>query len=57
MQINTMMKQLKLWMLAAILTCGATVFTSCLSDKDDNPSDSGKKEVRVSGFVRLAGAC
>lgn len=32
------MKQTKkLWMLAAILTCGASVFTSCSSDNDDNP--------------------
>ena len=32
------MKQTKkLWMLAAILTCGASVFTSCTSDNDDNP--------------------
>ena len=32
------MKQtLKLWMLVAILTCGASVFTSCSSDNDDNP--------------------
>ena len=32
------MKQtIKLWMLAAILTCGASVFTSCTSDNDDNP--------------------
>ena len=32
------MKQLKLWMLAAILViCGTTVFTSCSSDNDDNP--------------------
>ena len=37
MHVNTIMKQLKLWMLAAILTCGATVFTSCTSDNDDNP--------------------
>lgn len=31
------MKQKRLWMLAAILTiCGATVFTACSSDNDDN---------------------
>ena len=34
------MKQRKLWMLAAILViiCGTSVFTSCTSDNDDNPS-------------------
>ena len=32
------MRKSKLWMLAAILTCGATmVLTSC-SSKDDNPA-------------------
>ena len=32
------MKQVKLWMMAAILTiCGATVFMSC-SSNDDNPA-------------------
>jgi len=25
------------WMLAATLVCGASVFTSCSSDSDDNP--------------------
>ena len=25
------------WMLAATLVCGASVFTSCTSDNDDNP--------------------
>ena len=25
------------WVLAAILVCGASVFTSCSSDNDDNP--------------------
>ena len=29
------MKRLYLWMLAAILICGASVFTSC--DSNDNP--------------------
>ena len=35
-----MRKTKKLWMLAAILViiCGTSVFTSCTSDKDDNPS-------------------
>ena len=44
------MKQtLKLWMLAAILTCGASVFTSCSSDNDDNPvvpTDEGEGLLR-----------
>jgi hypothetical protein len=34
--LPTMMKQAKLWMLAAILICGASVFTACTSN-DDNP--------------------
>ena len=32
-----MRKTKKLWMLVAILICGKSVFTSCTSDKDDNP--------------------
>ena len=31
------MKKSSLWMLAAILVCGSSVFTSCTSDEDDNP--------------------
>ena len=31
-------KQKKLiWLLAAAIVCGASVFTSCSSDEDDNP--------------------
>ena len=33
------MKKLIPWMLAAILICGASVFTSCTSDNDDNPTE------------------
>ncbi|MBP1542267.1 MAG: hypothetical protein ILA25_08915 [Prevotella sp.] len=32
------MKTFRLWMLAATLICGASVFTSCSSDNDDNPA-------------------
>ena len=32
-----MMKRMKLWMMAAILVCGASVFTAC-SSNDDNPA-------------------
>jgi len=32
------MKNLMQWVLAAILICGTSVFTSCSSDNDDNPS-------------------
>ncbi|MBR2776815.1 MAG: hypothetical protein IKD75_06870 [Prevotella sp.] len=40
------MKQLKLWMLAAILICGtAVMFTSCANE--DNPSSSGQEETVV----------
>ena len=31
------MRTIKLWMLAAILICGASVFTACTSDTSDNP--------------------
>ena len=31
------MKQFKLWVLAATLVCGTSVFTSCSSDDNDNP--------------------
>ena len=40
------MRQVKLWMLAAILICGATVFTSCSSDNDDNPAQEQAKKNR-----------
>ena len=32
------MRNLKNWMLAAILICGTGVFTACTSDNDDNPA-------------------
>ena len=32
------MRTIKLWMLAAIMICGASMFTSCLNDTSDNPS-------------------
>ena len=32
------MRTIKLWMLAAILICGASVFTSCTVDNTDNPA-------------------
>ena len=28
---------MKLWVMAATLVCGASIFTSCSSDEDDNP--------------------
>ena len=31
------MKKILNWVLAAILVCGSSVFTSCTSDNDDNP--------------------
>ena len=31
------MKKIMHWMLAAILICGASVFTACTSDNSDNP--------------------
>ncbi len=39
------MKKISLWMMAAILICGATVFTSC-SDSEDNPSQEQAKKDR-----------
>ena len=42
-----MMNKIKQWMLAAILTiCGASVFTSCSSDNDDNPAQEQAKKNR-----------
>ena len=32
------MKKILNWVLAAILTCGASVFTSCTKDASDNPA-------------------
>ena len=32
------MRRIMQWVLAAILVCGTSVFTSCTSDNDDNPS-------------------
>ena len=40
------MKKISLWMMAAILICGATVFTSC-SDSEDNPSQEQAKKNRT----------
>ena len=40
------MKKIMNWMLAAILICGATVFTSC-SDSEDNPSQEQAKKNRT----------
>ena len=37
------MRKLKKWMLAAILICGASVFTACTSNKDDDPAPSTPK--------------
>ena len=37
------MKKIFNWLLAAILICGATVFTSCSSDTSDKPAQTGKK--------------
>ena len=39
------MKKIMNWMLAAILICGATVFTSC-SDSEDNPTQEQAKKNR-----------
>ena len=39
------MKKFFIWVLVAILICGACVFTCC--SNDDNPSDGSKKEVRI----------
>ena len=32
------MREMKKWMLAAILVCGTSVFTACTSDNDDTPA-------------------
>ena len=38
------MKRMYAWMLAAILICGASVFTSCI-DNDDNPATAQEEDV------------
>ena len=39
------MKKMMHWVLAVTLVCGATVFTACSSDNDDNPAvDDGLAE-------------
>ena len=35
------------WMLAAILVCGAGVFTSCTNDSEDNPAQEQAKKNRL----------
>ncbi len=40
------MKKYFNWVLAAILVCGATVFTACSSDNDDNPGQEQAKKNR-----------
>jgi len=45
------MKKAKLWMLAAILICGATVFTSCTSGNDDNPASDSLTEKVVGKWI------
>ena len=43
-----MKKKFFYWMMAAILVCGASVFTSCSSDNDDNPT---QPELDVAGKI------
>ena len=40
------MKKFMNWVLAATLICGASVFTSCSSDNDDNPAQEQAKKNR-----------
>ena len=40
------MKKMMNWVLAAIITCGASVFTSCTNDSSDNPSQEQAKKDR-----------
>ena len=42
------MKKIMNWMMAAILVCGASVFTSCTNDTSDNPVPApGKNSITV----------
>ena len=45
------MKKLMQWMLAAILVCGASVFTSCTSDNDDNPTEEEQFEQEMTAAM------
>ncbi|MBR0263589.1 MAG: hypothetical protein IJQ60_06880, partial [Prevotella sp.] len=38
------MREMKKWMLAAILICGTSVFTACTSDNGDNPAPVDPEE-------------
>ena len=40
------MKKIMQWVLVATLICGASVFTSCSSDNDDNPAQAQAKKDR-----------
>ncbi|MBR4730909.1 MAG: hypothetical protein IK075_11730 [Prevotella sp.] len=42
------MRTIKLWMLAAILICGANVFTACTNDTSDNPATPSQQELEQS---------
>ena len=39
------MKKMKVWVMVATLICGASVFTSCISDKEDNPVSQPRQRV------------
>ena len=40
------MKKMMTWVMAATLICGASTFTACTSDKDDNPAQEQAKKNR-----------
>ena len=40
------MKKIMHWVLAAILICGASVFTACTNDTSDNPAQEQAKKNR-----------
>ena len=43
------------WVMAATLACGASVFTSCTSDSEDNPAQEQAKKNRME-FVEIGRA-
>ena len=42
------MKKLKMWMIAAILVCGASLFTACTGDISDNPAPPSQQGLEES---------
>ena len=49
------MRVFKKWMLAAILICGASVFTACTSENNDNPVPGVDSKIVGNWFSDVSG--